>query len=187
MQKRLGKRRARTGKVARLTPIADGRVPNGQGRKIPMNIAVSIPRTPCPYCARPFDWTKGRVVDQCLSCHRPLARVLVSRSPRLYRFFSLFELARVVTTVAGAACLLALVITGAPINGLALVIAVQLAIFGSADATDGILGLWTKVDKTARKVRIGRDARAAAVGKLVFGALTCAIGVIGFLVLKGAS
>jgi len=51
-----------------------------------MNMLTGVPAANCPYCAKPLGrWADEKLVHRCAACDRPLGRVRVSRSVRLYR------------------------------------------------------------------------------------------------------
>ena len=123
----------------------------------------------------------------CHHCQRPLARYTWQREPKVYRIFSVIAAARVVTTVAGALLLFVLIAFQVPLSSLAAAVAVQFALYGATDITDGVLGLGSNVDRTAKQVRTGTPARRHAWGKIAFGAVNWLMAAFGFLVVRGAS
>lgn len=149
---------------------------------------MSLPAAPCPYCARPLAmWPHRAVVYHCHECQRPLGRYPMRRNPGIYRIFSVIAAIKVVTAIGGALILFALIALRFPLPQLAAAVAEQLALYGAADITDGVLGLSSRIDRTGKRVRIGSGAKSLAWGKIAFGLINCLAAAVGFLVVKGAS
>jgi hypothetical protein len=149
---------------------------------------VSLPRPACPYCTQSLVmWPRATPFYHCHKCQRPLARYPLQRSPRIYRIFSVIAAAKGITAATGALALFAMIALHMPLPGLGIAVAIQLAIYGATDITDGVLGLGSNVDRSARSVRVGSSARRWAWAKIVFGATNCALAAFGFLVVEASS
>ena len=71
------------------------------------------------------------------------------------------------------------IVTGLSPHGFAMVFSVLLFIIGTVLATDGVLGLRSGMDRTGKRLRLGRSARVVAGGKLAAGAAAILLLCIG--------
>jgi hypothetical protein len=71
------------------------------------------------------------------------------------------------------------IVTGLSPHGFAKAISVLLFIIGTVLATDGVLGLRSGMDRTGKRLRVGRSARVVAGGKLAAGAAAILLLCIG--------
>ena len=65
-----------------------------------MNMLTGVPAANCPYCTKPLGrWADAHLVHRCAGCDRPLGRVRVSRSVRLYRIMPMLDVTKILGTV----------------------------------------------------------------------------------------
>lgn len=128
-------------------------------------------------------WPNTAPFYHCHQCQRPLGRYLMSRAPRIYRIFSVIAAAKVIAALAGVIMLVGLIAGRHSLTSLAFAFAVQLTLYGATEITDGVLGLGSGIDRTARTVRDGRRARLWSWGKIAYGLVNCTLAALGFLII----
>jgi hypothetical protein len=148
-----------------------------------MNMLTGVPAANCPYCTKPLGrWADEQLVHRCAACDRPLGRVRVSRSVRLYRIMPMLDVTKILGTVLALSGMVLMVVDPALVKGFVLLIAFALMTYGLTDVFDGWLSVRTRIDRTARKMRTGAAARRAGLAKILFGFLTLTVAIMGIVV-----
>lgn len=139
----------------------------------------------CPYCRMPLfvRWPRGMPVHWCRRCGRPLVRYPAPRAPMRYRVVSVFAVVKVYAAIMACLTLFGFVVLRMPLAAIASQVALLLGLLGTVDLTDGLLGLLSRIDSTARRVRTGSQARRVACGKMVLGAVNCTVAIVGLVAL----
>lgn len=148
-----------------------------------MNMLTGVPAANCPYCTKPLGrWADAHLVHRCAGCDRPLGRVRVSTSVRLYRIMPMLDVTKILGTVLALSGMVLMVVDPALVKGFVLLIAFALMTYGLTDVFDGWLSVRTRIDRTARKMRTGAAARRAGLAKILFGFLTLTVAIMGIVV-----
>ena len=115
-----------------------------------MNMLTGVPAANCPYCTKPLGrWADAHLVHRCAGCDRPLGRVRVSRSVRLYRIMPMLDVTKILGTVLALSGMVLMVVDPALVKGFVLLIAFALMTYGLTDVFDGWLSVRTRIDRTA--------------------------------------
>ena len=138
-------------------------------------------RPGCPHCGHLINhWPRDSNLESCQLCLRPM--ILLRRptdwnGPKRLRGlldngFALYGLLTI-------GLVAVFIVTGLSPHGFATAISVLLFIIGTVLATDGVLGLRSGMDRTGKRLRVGRSARVVAGGKLAAGAAAILLLCIG--------
>ncbi len=134
-----------------------------------------IPDTPqlpkCPYCSSSLQfWPEHAPVHGCETCLRPLAIVPTGyRQPRVYRIYTLFDLAKYATALIAFTIIAGLAFNSFSARSLIIMTVMVFFVHGSMDLADGILSLKTGIDRTWQKLSAARAAKVYGVLKTVAG------------------
>lgn len=128
------------------------------------------------------DWPGTRRLFGCSTCLRVLTFVR-DRSPEGARIVPLFDLVRYLVTFSGAVTLFYALFSNQTVGTVVTVISTMLAIYGATDFTNGLCTLRSGIDRTFRKLREESTAAVSlGLARLVFGALTVWLAMVGFLI-----
>ncbi len=138
----------------------------------------------CPCCGHPvYEWRRGSPVEGCRQCRRPMVLLrypLPWKGP--VRLVGLFDLASRIQAYATIAAMVLFGLGILDVMGLVKAVAILLYVTGSILLADGVLGVFSGIDRSWRRVRYGGGAMAMAAGKLVAGSLALMLTIIGLLI-----
>ena len=142
-------------------------------------------RPKCPYCGSLLAyWPARTLATNCSACCRPLMLVPASLHLHAYRILSVIDAARIAMVPLIGGAIVAFALGYLSPSAFAYAVSIALVVWGGIDVWDGTAGVESCLDRLSGRIRLRTAAKRSSISKIVFGATSIVLGVIGILMTK---